>query len=232
MENPDAIVLWQMGFVKINVTLLFSWLVMLLLVGISRFAGKHVRETLRPGDTQNLLESIVELMSQQIAEVSQQKPGKYLPFIGTLFLYIATSNLLAIVPGYVPPTSSLSTTAALAFCVLVAVPFFGITSSGVKEYLRNYVTPSVFMLPFNILGEITRTLALAVRLYGNMLSGTVVGAILLSLVPFFVPVVMQLLGLLTGMIQAYIFSILAMVYIASAERTHQSVVQNGAKGQE
>lgn len=232
MENPDAIVLWQMGFVKINVTLLFSWLVMLLLVGISRFAGKHVRETLRPGDTQNLLESIVELMSQQIAEVSQQKPGKYLPFIGTLFLYIATSNLLAIVPGYVPPTSSLSTTAALAFCVLVAVPFFGITSSGVKEYLRNYVTPSVFMLPFNILGEITRTLALAVRLYGNMLSGTVVGAILLSLVPFFVPVVMQLLGLLTGMIQAYIFSILAMVYIASAERIHQSVVQNGAKGQE
>ena len=152
--------------------------------------------------------------------MSQQEPGPFLPFVGTLFLFIAMSNLLAIVPGYRPPTASLSTAAALATCVFVAVPLFGIASQGTGNYLKQYLQPSVFMLPFNIIGELSRTLALAVRLYGNMMSGSVIGMILLGFVPLFVPVVMQLFGLLTGMIQAYIFAVLAMVYIASATQAH------------
>jgi F-type H+-transporting ATPase subunit a len=174
---------------------------------------------------QNLLEVLVTGMRDQIREVSRQDPGRYLPFVGTLFLFIGVANLLSIVPGYRAPTGSLSTTAALATCVLIAVPLYGIASRGALGYLKQYVRPTPFMLPFNVIGELSRTLALAVRLYGNMMSGAVIAAILVSFVPLFVPILMQLLGLLTGMIQAYIFAILAMVYIASATRAHQKSQQ-------
>jgi F-type H+-transporting ATPase subunit a len=177
-----------------------------------------------------MLEALVTVIREQIREVSSQAPGRYLPFVGTLFLFIAMANLLSIVPGYRPPTGSLSTTAALATCVFLAVPLYGIASRGLRGYLRRYVRPTVLMLPFNVIGELSRTLALAVRLYGNMMSGTVIAAILIGFVPLFVPLLMQLLGLLTGMIQAYIFAVLAMVYIASAtqamrERDAEDVAQ-------
>jgi F-type H+-transporting ATPase subunit a len=119
-----------------------------------------------------------------------------------------------------PPTGSLSTTTALAICVLIAVPLYGVAERGVRGYLRSYLQPTFLMLPFNILGEISRTVALAVRLYGNVMSGAVLGAILISIIPFFFPVAMQLLGLLTGLTQAYIFAVLAMVYVAAATRAH------------
>ena len=178
---------------------------------------------------QNLLEVIVTGMRDQIREVSRQDPGPYLPFIGTLFLFVATCNLLAIVPGYIPPTSSLSTATALALSVFVAVPLFGITQQGLAPYFRRYLRPTILMLPFNIIGELSRTIALAVRLYGNIMSGTVIVAILLSFVPFFVPVLMRLLGLLTGMIQAYIFAVLAMVYIASATSSQEPYADQDSK---
>jgi F-type H+-transporting ATPase subunit a len=161
-------------------------------------------------------------MNRQIHEISQQEPQRYLPFIGSLFLFIFIANLLAVVPGYRPPTGSLSTTTALALSVFIAVPFYGIRQVGLWEYVKQYCRPNIFMLPFNIIGEFSRTLALAVRLYGNIMSGTVVAGILLSITPLFFPIVMHMLGLLTGSIQAYIFSILAMVYIASATASSRS----------
>mgnify|MGYP000279296855 CR=1 FL=1 len=169
---------------------------------------------------QTLLEVIVSTIRDQIADIGAERPARYLPFVGTLFLFIAATNLLAVVPGYKPPTGSLSTTVALALCVLVAVPIYAIREKGPLGYLRNYVRPTVFMLPFNVIGEISRTIALAVRLYGNVMSGTVIVGILIGIAPFLFPIVMQLLGLLTGLIQAYIFAVLAMVYIASATRAH------------
>ena len=126
------------------------------------------------------------------------------------------------VPGYEPPTASLSTTAALALCVLVAVPLFGISGQGLGAYLKSYVRPTPIMLPFNLISEVSRTLALAVRLFGNMMSGAMIIAILLSITPFVFPIVMTVLGLLTGMVQAYIFTILAAVYIAAATRKASS----------
>jgi F-type H+-transporting ATPase subunit a len=193
---------------------------MAVLVLGARLATRNVSATMRPGRWQSLLEVLVSGMRDQIQQVSQHAPGPYLPFVGTLFLFIAISNALAVVPGFTPPTGSLSTTTALALCVLVAVPLYGIAERGLGGYLKSYVRPTVFMLPFNIIGEMSRTVALAVRLYGNVMSGTVIGGILLSIVPFLFPIVMQVLGLLTGLIQAYIFAVLAMVYIASATRTH------------
>jgi F-type H+-transporting ATPase subunit a len=216
MSNPDQTILWQYSFFKINTTLLFTWVVMLILALGSYWITRRL--TINPplSKTQNLLEVIVFHVNLQIRQVSRQRPLQYLPFIGGLFVFILLSNLLAVVPGFIPPTSSLSTTTALALCVFVAVPIYGIRQLGLWNYLKQYCRPTFFMLPFNIVGEFSRTLALAVRLYGNIMSGVVIGAIFLSFVPFFFPVVMQILGLLTGAIQAYIFSVLAMVYIASA----------------
>lgn len=220
--SPDDVVLWQRGFLSLNATILYTWLVMGLLVLGSRLVTRRLSTGLSLSRWQNVLEVVVTGIRDQIHQVSRQDPGPHLPFVGTLFLFIASANLLNVVPGYMAPTGSLSTTTALAICVFVAVPLYGISSEGPVRYLRHFVRPSWIMLPFNVLGELSRTLALAVRLYGNIMSGTVIAAILLSLTPYFFPVVMQLLGLLTGMIQAYIFAVLAMVYIASASSAHEA----------
>jgi F-type H+-transporting ATPase subunit a len=230
--SPDEVVLWAWGPFRLSATIVYTWVVMAALVLGARLATRSLSVTMRPGRWQNLLEVLVSGMREQIRQVSQHDPGPYLPFVGTLFLFIATSNALAIVPGFTPPTGSLSTTTALALCVLVAVPLYGIAERGLGGYLRSYVRPTVFMLPFNVIGEMSRTVALAVRLYGNVMSGTVVAAILLTIVPFFFPVVMQVLGLLTGLIQAYIFAVLAMVYIASATRTHAGQSQEAGEPSE
>ena len=219
--SPDSIVFWQLGPFSLNATLLYTWGVMLLLVLVSALVTRRLSTDTRLSRWQNLLEVLVSGMREQIREVSHQPPGIYLPFIGTLFLFIAASNLLAIIPGYRPPTGSLSTTTALAICVFIAVPLYGVAEKGFLTYLRDYLRPTPFMLPFNIIGELSRTIAMAVRLYGNIMSGTMIVAILLSVTPFLFPIVLQALGLLTGMIQAYIFAVLAMVYIASATTVHQ-----------
>lgn len=218
--SPDQIVYWQWGVFKLNATLVHTWLVMALLVGGAWLITRRLGSGTELSRWQNGLEVIVGAIRDQIREVDREQAGHYLPFIATLFLFIALSNLLAVVPAYRPPTGALSTTAALALCVFIAVPLYGIRRQGVQGYLRQYLQPTVFMLPFNIIGEFSRTLALAVRLYGNVMSGTVIGAILLTIAPFFFPVLMQLLGLLTGLIQAYIFAALALVYIASASVSH------------
>ena len=215
--TPDQIVVWQVGAIAINATLVFTWLVMAGLVIFSALVTRHLSSSPHISQGQNLLEVIVLGIQDQIREVSQQTPEPYLPFIGTLFVFIATSNLLTILPGYQPPTGSLSTTAALAICVFVAVPFYGIKKRGLWGYLKDYyLEPTPIMLPFNIIGRFSNTLALAVRLFGNVMSGTMIGAILLSVAPLFFPAIMQAMSLLTGLIQAYIFAILAMVFIAAA----------------
>lgn len=214
--SPDNLILWEWGAFKLNATLLFTWVVMGLLVLTSWLVTRRLSAEPEVPPAQNFLEMVVEAIANQIREASQQEPRQYLPFVGTLFLLIASCNLLSVVPGYRPPTGSLSTTVALALCVFVAVPFYGILKRGVGDYLRNYIRPTPFMLPFNIIGEFSRTLAMAVRLFGNTLSGNMIVAILISLVPLFFPIVMQVLGLLIGLIQAYVFAILTMVYIASA----------------
>lgn len=219
--SPDAIVLWRWGVIHLNVTIVFTWLVMAILTVGSWLVTRNLPAETRLSRGQNLLETVVAGLSDQIREISGEEGRQYLPFVGTLFLFVALSNLLAIVPGFQAPTGSLSTTAALALTVFVAVPVFGIMQQGVMGYLRQYLQPTPLMLPFNIIGELSRTMALAVRLFGNVMSGAMIGAILLSIIPFFFPVVMQLLGLLTGLIQAYIFAVLAMVYIASATRVHR-----------
>ena len=216
--SPDQMVFWEHGFLKLNATIVFTWGLMLVLAVGSKLITHKLSTGLERSRWQNLLEIVITSIEKQIEEVGLSQPQKYLGFLGTLFLFVATASLCTLIPGYEPPTGSLSTTTALALCVFVAVPFFGIKEQGVGSYLNSYMKPTFIMLPFNIISELSRTLALAVRLFGNMMSGVMIIAILLSITPFIFPIVMTVLGLLTGMVQAYIFSILAAVYIAAATR--------------
>jgi F-type H+-transporting ATPase subunit a len=220
--SPDEIVFWHYGFFKLNATIVITWGLMLVLAFGSRLITRRLSTGLERSRWQNLLEIVVTAIERQLGEVGLQHPEKYLGFLGTLFLFVAAASVCTVIPGYEPPTSSLSTTAALALCVFVAVPLFGIEEQGVGGYFKSYVKPTFFMLPFNIISELSRTLALAVRLFGNMMSGAMIIGILLTITPFIFPIVMTALGLLTGMVQAYIFFILAAVYIAAATRVRKT----------
>lgn len=226
--SPDDIIFWQYGFFKLNATILWTWgLMFVLAVGSERITRK-LSTGLQRSRWQNFMEIIVTAIEKQIEEVGLRHPEKYLGFLGTLFLFVAMASLCTVIPGYEPPTGSLSTTAALALCVFVAVPLFGIEEQGVGGYLKSYAQPTAIMLPFNIISEISRTVALAVRLFGNMMSGAMIIGILLTITPFIFPIAMTALGLLTGMVQAYIFGILAAVYIAAATRVRKPKHEPGA----
>ncbi|MEO8156063.1 MAG: F0F1 ATP synthase subunit A [Rhizobacter sp.] len=216
--GPDQLVFWQHGLFKLNGTIVFTWALMAVLVIGSMLITRKLSTGQQRSRWQNLLEIVVTGITEQIREVGLERPERYLAFLGTLFLFVAVAALATVVPGYEPPTGSLSTTAALALCVFVAVPLYGIREQGLGGYLKSYLQPTFIMLPFNLISELSRTLALAVRLFGNMMSGAMIVGILLTITPFLFPVVMTLLGLLTGMVQAYIFSILAAVYLAAATR--------------
>lgn len=214
--SPDSTVFWQWNFITLNATLVFTWVIILFLGICFWLITRNLSSDIEIDHSQSFLEILVSNVREQIRQTSGQDPDIYLPFIGTLFVFIATSNILSVIPFFEPPTGSLSTTAALAICVFFSVPFYGISQQGIGKYLSQYLKPNPIMLPFHIISELSRTLALAVRLFGNVMSAGMIAGLLLSIAPLFFPAMMQLLGLLTGVIQAYIFAILAMVYIGSA----------------
>lgn len=224
--SPDQLIFWQFGLVQLNATIVFTWILMAVLVLGAALVTRRLSDGENRSPWQNLLEIVVTSINQQIADIGLAQSLKYLPFLGTLFLFVAASSLSSIIPMFEPPTGSLSTTVALAVCVFVAVPLYGIEARGVGGYLKSYIEPTFIMLPFNIISEVSRTLALAVRLFGNMMSGAMIVGILISITPLLFPIVMTALGLLTGMVQAYIFSILAAVYIAAATRKSPTKTQS------
>jgi F-type H+-transporting ATPase subunit a len=214
--SSDQQVLWQHGAFKLNGTIVTTWAMMIAMALGAKLATRRLATEGTISRWQGSLEIVVTAIEKQIGEVGLSQPEKYIAFLGTLFLFVATASLCTVIPGFQPPTGSLSTTAALALCVFIAVPLFGIGEQGMAGYLKSYTKPTLVMLPFNIISELSRTLALAVRLFGNMMSGVMIIGILLTITPFVFPIVMTALGVLTGMVQAYIFSILAAVYIAAA----------------
>jgi len=225
--TSDQHIFWRHGWLNLNETIVTTWLMMLGMVLAAKIMTRRLRIEGPVSRRQAALEIIVTTITSQLEAVGLNQVRKYLPFLGTLFLFVATSCLGTVIPGFDPPTSSLSTTAALAGCVFLAVPLFGIEDRGLWGYLKTYTEPTIIMLPFNIIGEFSRTLALAMRLFGNMMSGTMIIAILITITPLLFPLVMTALGLLTGMVQAYIFFILAAVYIAAATRPRTQEASHG-----
>lgn len=226
--TPDEVVFWRHGWISLNLTIVTTWGVMALLTVGSWLVTRRLSAELRVARWQSLLEIVLQGIRDQIREAGLSPAERYLPFIGTLFLLLAGSALLTVLPGYESPSSSLSTTTALALAVFLAVPFFGVSAVGWRGYLSHFLEPSPILLPFNLLSDVSRTLALAIRLFGNAMSGSMILAILLSIAPFFFPVLMSLLELLTGVVQAYIFAVLATVYVAAASQQAEGSRKGGS----
>lgn len=214
--GPDQLIFWQWGFVTINQTIATTWGLMLLLALGAWLVTRHLTDSLHMSRWQNALEALVQIILNQLSGTGLRHPERHIDFLGTLFLFIATANLLSIIPFMAAPTGSLSTTVALALCVFIAVPVKGIGQRGPIAYLRSFFQPTILMFPFHVMSELSRTVALAVRLFGNVMSEEMIGGILLLVAPLIFPVIMKLFGLLTGLVQAYIFAVLATVFIAAA----------------
>ena len=222
MGKPELLQLlaFHLGPLHIGATVLTTWLLMAVLTGLAWFGTRHMSvET--PSRLQTALEGTVLALQEAIEDVAPGQAKRLLPFIGTLWLFIATANLAGLVPGLRSPTGDLSLTVALALLVFLAVHWFGIRIDGLRAYLRHYLDPNPLLLPFHLLGEITRTLALAVRLFGNMMSLEMAALLVLLVAGFLAPVPLLMLHIVEALVQAYIFGTLALVYVAGALQSHE-----------
>lgn len=211
LQAPPALTL---GPLVLSETVITTWAVMAVLVVASWLITRHMHR--RPGRLQTILEYGVQTIAEQLEAAVQAPPRPFLPLLGTLFLFILAANLTAVVPGAHAPTARLETAAALALVVFFSVHAFGLRRRGWRAHLGRYLKPTPLLLPLNILAELTRTLSLMVRLFGNIMSHELILAVLLLLAGLLVPVPLMLLGVLIGIIQAYIFTILAAIFIGAA----------------
>lgn len=227
MNSPlESIALFHVGPIPITSGVLATWVIMAVLVIGAIFITRRLK--LLPSSRQAALELIVDTVDGQIRDTMQVEPTPYRSFIGTLFVFIFVANWSSLAPGVEPPTAHLETDAALAILVFVAVIWFGVRAGGVRGYLATFASPNPFMIPLNFIESLTRTFSMLVRLFGNVMSGVFVISIVLSLAGFLVPIPLMALDLLTGAVQAYIFAVLAMVFIAGAvnEDIHPSENEN------
>jgi F-type H+-transporting ATPase subunit a len=207
-------VVFRVGPVDVCRPVVTTWAIILAL-GLASWLGTRQMAT-RPGRWQTVLEAIVSLLGSQIREIVRREPQPFLPLIGTMFVFIAAANLSALLPGVKPPTASVETPAALALIVFFSVHAYGIRARGARRYLKSYLEPNPLMLPLNILSEITRTFSLMVRLFGNVMSHELIIGIVIALAGLLVPIPFMALTILIGLIQAYIFSVLATVFVGAA----------------
>ena len=215
IRSPLAIEpLFHVGPVPVTQPVVATWVIMAALVLVSALVTRRLK--LVPGMVQSVAELVVGSIDHQIGEVVQTDPGRYRALIGTIFLFILVANWSSLIPGVEPPTAHVETDAALALIVFVATLYFGISSNGLLGYLKTFAQPTWVMMPINLVEQFTRTFSLFVRLFGNIMSGVFVIGIILSLAGLFVPIPLMALDLLTGAVQAYIFAILACVFIGAA----------------
>ena len=213
---------FRLGPVPITDPVIVTWAIMALLVLFAAIVTRRL--SLMPSKRQVTLEMLVAGIDEQIRGTMQVEPGPYRALIGTIFVFVLAANWCSLIPGVEPPTAHLETDAALALIVFCATIVYGIRSRGLVGYLGTFADPTWIMIPLNIVEQITRTFSLMVRLFGNIMSGVFIIAILLSLAGLLVPIPFMALDLLTGLIQAYIFTVLSMVFIgaAVAERPQES----------
>ena len=215
---PDVV--FTVGPLEVTSTVINTWAMMLLLGVGAYLIGRNLK--LRPGLVQNMLEWIVEAIEKLIREmVGVEDTSIFLPLVGTLAFFIGTANLIGLLPGLKSPTPDINTPLAMALVVLFSVPYFGIRTRGLWGYLKHYVEPIFLMLPIEIASEIARTFSLTFRLFGNILGEEIIISILFIVMPLFVPVPVMLFSIFTGLLQAYIFTLLTCVYIGGAVKAHK-----------
>ena len=214
--------LFHVGTVGITEPVIITWVIMAALVGFAAVVTRRL--CLAPSKAQTVLELFVGTIDDQIRDTMQVEPGPYRSLLGTIFIFILVANWSSLIPGVEPPTAHLETDAAFAALVFFATIFYGIRTRGLVGYLRTFTEPTWIMIPLNLVEQVTRIFSLIVRLFGNIMSGVFIGAIVLSLAGLLVPIPFMALDVLTGAIQAYIFTVLAMVFIgaAVAEKVQES----------
>lgn len=232
MASSDIAIetLFQIGPLQITNTVVTTWVIMLL-IGVSAWLLSR-RLELEPGPWQTAIEGVVSIMEQAIAEVAPQHTKLLLPFIGSLWIFLVIANLCSLIPGVHSPTGDLSATAALAILVFISTHWIGIRIEGLGPYLRHYLSPNPIMLPFHIISEISRTIALAVRLFGNMMSLEMAALLILLVAGFLAPVPILMLHVVEALVQAYIFGMLALIYVAGSiqsKQPSQSETETGNK---
>lgn len=222
MGKPEFLdwLAFNLGPLHVGATVLTTWLLMAILTGVA-WLGTRRLSVDAPSRLQMALEGSVLALRQAIEDMAPGHATRLLPFIGSLWLFIATANLMGLVPGLRSPTSDLSLTVALALLVFAAVHWFGIRIDGLRTYLRHYLEPNPILLPFHLLGEVSRTLALAVRLFGNMMSLEMAALLVLLVAGFLAPIPLLMLHIIEALVQAYIFGTLALVYVAGALQSHE-----------
>jgi len=208
-----------LGPVVITSTVVTTWAVMVVLWLLSWLLSLRLR--LEPGPVQTAVEGVVTVIEDAVRDVAPQHEQQIMPFIGSLWIYLVIANLSGLIPGLHSPTRDLSATAALAFVVFLSTHWFGIRIQGLKAYLRHYLTPSPILLPFHLISEITRTVALAVRLFGNIMSLEMAALLILLVAGFLAPVPIMMLHIVEALVQAYIFGMLALIYVAGGLQSQQ-----------
>ncbi len=215
----------QLGPISITYAVVATWMIMSGLLMLSWLAVR--RFSPQPGLLQVAVEGVISAISDAIQAVLPRQADRVLPFIATLWIFIVTANLIGLIPGVHAPTGDLSVTAALALLVFLAVHYFGVRIEGIGPYLRHYLTPSPLLLPFHLISEISRTVTLAVRLFGNMMSLEMAAILVLLVAGFLAPIPLLMLHIIEALIQAYIFGMLALIYIAGALQAQESRQQPG-----
>ncbi len=218
---------FTLGPLDITSTVVTSW-VLIAVIGIVAWSCTR-RLRLEPGPVQAAVEGIVGLIESAVQEVAGDQTRMIMPFIGSLWIFLIAANLAGLIPGLHSPTRDLSATAALAFLVFLSTHWFGIRAEGLKAYLRHYLTPSPILLPFHLISEITRTIALAVRLFGNMMSLEMAALLILLVAGFLAPIPILMLHIIEALVQAYIFGMLALIYICGGIQAQQSKVTQKEK---
>lgn len=210
----DSAVIFHFGVVEVAQPVVTTW-ALIVVLGVASWLGTRRMQS-RPGRWQAMLEAVVELVQAQIREVVRSDPEPFLPLTGTLFIFIAAANLSALLPAVKPPTAAIETPAALALVVFFSVPIYGIRARGLTRYLKGYIEPNPLMLPLNLLAELTRTFSLTMRLFGNVMSHELIFGIVVALAGLLVPIPFMALSILVGIVQAYIFAMLATVFVGAA----------------
>ena len=210
---------FQLGPLSVTTTVVTTWAIMAASALLAWLTTRRLR--IDPGPLQSGIEGIVSVLEEAIRAVAPEQARQIMPFIASLWLFLIVSNLSGLIPGVHSPTGDLSATGALAMLVFLSVHWFGIRSQGLRAYLRHYLTPSPILLPFHIISEITRTVALAVRLFGNIMSLEMAAVLILLVAGFLAPIPILMLHIIEALVQAYIFGMLALIYVAGGMQSQQ-----------
>ena len=218
-DSLTILPIFELGPVQLTTTVFTTWVVIAIIGSFAWLATRRLQ--MSPGRIQTLIEAIVSIIEESVRDIAPQHFRQIMPFIGTLWVFLLIANLIGLIPGVHSPTRDLSATAAIAFVVFLSVHWYGIRIQGLKNYLLHYLKPSPILLPFNLISEVTRTIALAVRLFGNMMSLEMVALLILMVAGFLVPVPILMLHIVEALVQAYIFGMLALIYVAGGLQSQQ-----------